>query len=118
MKDLPGLFVGMVKVFYTARAAGTTAGRRPGSWCVVWRRGDRGCGSGGRGVVDRFCSGGIHRSGGVCIDGVEYCSGGCDSRVDVTIAVSRYAILFIILGHQTLGYVALRHGYVGGGRAQ
>jgi len=62
--------------------------------------------------------GGIDRSGVVCVTGVEYCSGGCDSRFGITIAVSRCAILLIILGHQTLGYVALRHGYVGSGRAQ
>jgi len=105
----------MVKVFYTAGAAGATTGRRPGSWCVVRRRGYRGrggCGRGG-GAVDRFRSGGIDRSGGVYVAGVEYCSG-----VGVTIAVSRCAIFLIIFGHQTLGYVALRHGYVGGGRAQ
>jgi len=111
MADLPGLFVGMVKVFYTASATGTTAGRRPGSWCVVRRwgyRGRGGCSSGS----------GVDRSGGVSIGGVEYCRGSCDSRVNVVITVSRYAIFLIVLWHEALGYVTLRYGYIGGGRAQ
>lgn len=79
-------------MFYTAGAARCTFSGRIGSqrrWCDS---------RGGRGYHGRG-NGGGGRCGGI------------------TVAVSRH-VLLVVLGRRVFGYVTLRYGYVGGGRAQ
>lgn len=98
--SLPGFLVGMVKVLYTAGATGGAAGGWLGSGCdgLRWGRRTAGARNHGRGGRGRAAAG------------------------NVAVAVSRGHVLLVVLGRRdariVVRYVALGHGYVGGGRAQ